>query len=75
MDTNQFMRAVGGRIRECREAQGLSQDKLAKMIGGVSNGAHLSKIELGKVTCSLEYLFRIAVALEVEPKELLDFDR
>lgn len=74
MDTNQFMRAVGGQIRAYREAQGLSQDKLAKMIGGVSNGAHLSKIELGKVSCSLEYLFRIATALGIDPKDLLDFD-
>lgn len=75
MDAIQFTRAVGERIRECREAQGLSQDKLAKMMGGVSNGAHLSKIELGKVTCNLDYLFRIATALGIEPKDLLDFDR
>ena len=68
----QYKEVLGERIRATREAQGLSQDQLAYMIGGTSNGANISRIELGKTGIQLETLHRIAKALGVTMCDLLE---
>lgn len=73
MDAIDFKKILGERIRTVREAQGLSQDKLSKMIGGTSGGAYISRLESGKVGISVDNLYRIAVALDVELCDLVDF--
>ncbi|MVM55958.1 helix-turn-helix domain-containing protein [Gordonibacter urolithinfaciens] len=75
MDAIDFRKNLGERLRTVRKAQGLSQDKLAKMIGGTSDGSYVSRIENEKVGISVDGLFRIAEALDVKLSDLLDFEK
>ena len=61
------------RIRECRLEQGLSQDRLALMIGSSEGKAYISRIELGKSNVSINVLCCIACALDVKVRDLIDF--
>lgn len=74
MEPIEFRQAVGARIRACREAQKLSQAKLAQMIGGASDGAYISRIEKGKVGVSVDGLYRIASALDMSVGDLTNLD-
>jgi transcriptional regulator with XRE-family HTH domain len=60
---------VGEKIRTLRRAAGLTQDELAAQ--AEISGKHLGEIERGNDNVSLEYLERLAIALGVEPFELL----
>lgn len=62
---------LGARIKELRKRAGLSQDQLAEKVG--IEAKYLSRIEVGKRYPSLETLEHIADALQVEMKELFDF--
>lgn len=62
---------LGAAIRKNREKQGLSQRKLALMVG--SNQTHIWQIETGKVSVGVELLCRIADSLGIKVKELIDF--
>lgn len=62
---------MGERIKALREQQGLSQRKLALMIG--SNQTHIWQIENGTVNVGLDILCRLADALEVNVRNLIDF--
>ncbi len=62
---------MGARIKALREQQGLSQRKLALMIG--SNQTHIWQIENGTVNVGLDLLCRLADALEVNVRDLIDF--
>ena len=62
---------MGARIKALREQQVLSQRKLALMIG--SNQTHILQIENGTVNVGLDLLCRLADALEVNVRDLIDF--
>lgn len=62
---------MGVRVKALREQQGLSQRKLALMIG--SNQTHIWQIENGTVNVGLDILCRLADALEVNVRDLIDF--
>ena len=62
---------MGARIKTLREQQGLSQRKLALMIG--SNQTHIWQIETGTVNVGRDLLCRLADALEVNVRDLIDF--
>lgn len=62
---------MGARIKTLREQQGLSQRKLALMIG--SNQTYIWQIENGTVNVGLDILCRLADALEVNVRDLIDF--
>lgn len=62
---------LGTQIRAQREAQGLSQRKLALMVG--SNQTHIWQIETGKVSVGIELLCRIADSLGIKVNDLIDF--
>ena len=62
---------MGERVKALREQQGLSQRKLALMIG--SNQTHIWQIENGTVNVGLDILCRLADALEVNVRDLIDF--
>lgn len=62
---------LGAQIRMQREKQGLSQRKLALMVG--SNQTHIWQIETGKVSVGIELLCRIADSLGIKVKDLIDF--
>lgn len=71
MSTDERRKRVGARIKTLREQQGLSQRKLALMIG--SNQTHIWQIENGTVNVGLDILCRLADALEVNVRDLIDF--
>ena len=60
--------SIGGQIQLLRRQQGLSQEKFAQLIKRTS--PHLSKIERGEKSPSLELLLSIADNLNVPPSEL-----
>lgn len=57
------------RIRELREAQGLSQAELARRINVTAPA--LQKVEVGARKLDQQWMRRIALALDVAPAELL----
>ena len=67
----QKRKALGSAIRARRESQGLSQDRLALMVG--SSKSHIWRIETGRVGVGIDDLSRIATALDVEVRSLIDF--
>jgi transcriptional regulator with XRE-family HTH domain len=68
-----FLRNIGYKVQFTRKKKGLSQAELAERSGlADSTISHLESTSVYSV--SLVVLFRIAVALDVEPKTLLDFD-
>ena len=71
MNTDECRKRLGSRIKAQRERQGLSQRKLALMIG--SNQAHIWQIENGAVRGGLDVLGRLADALEMNVRDLIDF--
>ncbi len=71
MDINQKRLALGQAIRARREEQGLSQEKLALMVG--SSKSHIWRIETGRVGVGIDDLSRIADALGAEVRSLISF--
>ena len=71
MSTDERRKRMGARIKTLREQQGLSQRKLALMIG--SNQTHIWQIENGTVNVGFDLLCRLADALEVNVRDLIDF--
>jgi len=62
---------LGMRVREVRKLRGLSQERLAEGVG--VDPKQISRIEGGKSAPSLDTLDAIARSLQVEMKDLLDF--
>ncbi|MCI9495136.1 MAG: helix-turn-helix transcriptional regulator [Adlercreutzia mucosicola] len=71
MNIEQKRQALGKRIREVRDEQGLSQSQLALMIG--SSKSHIWRIETGRVGVGIDDLGRIADALGSSVRDLLTF--
>lgn len=71
MNIDQKRLSLGESIRQRRENQGLSQDRLAKMIG--SSKSHIWRIEKGRVGIGIDDLSRIAEALDTKVRDLLTF--
>lgn len=61
--------AVGRTIRSLRRGRGLSQDVLSGLAGIART--HLSMIETGAKHVNFETLWRIALALDMRPSELV----
>lgn len=73
MDKQEILISVGNKIKEIRQEKGLSQlDLVGKMDGNI-DVTNISRIEKGRTNPTVYTLFRIALALEVHPKEFLDF--
>ena len=62
---------LGARIKELRHKKGYTQEKFAEAIGVAPR--HISRIENGINTPSIETLAKIADILDVEIKELYNF--
>ena len=71
METYSHRTVLGGRIRSLREAQGLSQRKLALMAD--TNQTHLWQVETGRANVGIDLLYRLASALGVRVQDLIDF--
>ncbi len=71
-DNADIKKLLGRRIKELRESKDLTQEQLAEKIGiGQRN---LSKIECGNNFVTSETLSKIISALQVEAKDLFDFN-
>ena len=64
-----FARQFGNRVRDLREQQGLSQEALADAAN--LHRTHISLIERGQRSVRLETIERLAVALRVQPAQLM----
>ena len=64
--------SVGTKIRKVRELKGFSQQDMAKKLEMSQN--NYSKIELGRVSVSMDRFQEIADILEIEPMKIMDFD-
>lgn len=71
MDMNYY--EIGQRIRQARKARGLSQEKLAEIIG--ISTTHMSHIETANTKMSLPTFAEIASVLEMRTDELLYGDK
>ncbi|MCI9129433.1 MAG: helix-turn-helix transcriptional regulator [Eggerthellaceae bacterium] len=71
MDIEQKRLALGACVRARREEQGLSQARLALMIG--SSKSHIWRIETGRVGVGIDDLIRIADALDTSVSTLMPF--
>lgn len=65
----EYLRAVGQRVREARKAMGMSQERLSELAG--IHPTYSSRIERG-ANASLGVYRRIAAALRVSLVQLLD---
>lgn len=77
-DSTKKMLLLGKRLRECRKAAGLTQQKLVEMIealpennGKIRNEKHISAIERGERALSIEYAILISKVLRINSEYLL----
>ena len=61
--------AIGAVVKRLREEKELSQDVLSGLAGIART--HLSMIETGKKQANFETLWKLALALELRPSELV----
>lgn len=66
-----FITNLGTHIRQLRESKNLSQQDLANDCGIPKS--QVARIERAKINTTVRTLIKIANALEIEPKELLNF--
>lgn len=64
----EYYKCLGENIAFYRKRRGLTQEKLAEMVD--VNNVHISHIETGDRSASLDLIFAIARALDVEPYKL-----
>ena len=67
-----FLKKLGKQIKKIRTERGLTQTALAHLCGKDSQS--LQRVESGNTNPTAWYLQHIAVALNVEVKELFDTD-
>ena len=59
------------RIRELREQAGLTQEQLAKKIGGGTTKMQISRLESGKIRLTQDWMRRLAEPLRCKPADLM----
>ena len=64
-----LLKYIGDRIREIRVSKQISQEALANE--SELDYSQINRMELGKVNFTISNLYRIAKALDIDPKELL----
>ena len=67
-DQHQHRAAFGRRVRELRDATGMSQEKLAEV--AKIHRTYIGSVERGERNVSLDNIYKIAKALQVDVKEL-----
>lgn len=71
MEHEREKKALGLKIRQARERRGVSQRQLALMTG--TSRSYLWKIEAGAADIGIDVLIRLASALDMSVRELVDF--
>ncbi len=69
---NDTLVLLGKQIANLRSKKGFTQEKLAELVNYSPN--HISKLESARTNPSFELLVNIAKALDIELKELFNFD-
>jgi len=72
LEKSEILKLVGKKIKEMRIKKGISQADLVGKMQGEIDPTNISRIEAGRTNPTVFTIFRIAEALEVNPKELLD---
>lgn len=72
MDKAEILKLVGKRIKELRESKGISQVELVGRMNGEIDPTNISRIESGRTNPTVFTLFRIAEALGISAKDLID---
>ncbi|WP_407482447.1 helix-turn-helix domain-containing protein [Elizabethkingia meningoseptica] len=72
MEKSEILIQVGKRIKDLRIQKGISQVDLVGRMDGNIDPTNISRIEAGRTNPTLLTLQRIANALEITLKELLD---
>lgn len=72
MEKEKILKSIGNKIKEIRQEKGFSQLDLVGRMDGNIDVTNISRIEKGRTNPTVYTLFRIALALEVHPKEFLD---
>jgi transcriptional regulator with XRE-family HTH domain len=67
-----YIIAFGNNVKKLRTARKFSRETLAAYAD--IEVMQIYRIETGKINTTISTLFALAVALEVSPKKLLDFD-
>ena len=62
----------GRKLRGLREAAGLTQERLAQIVG--LDRSYVGGVERGERNISLENIHKLASGLQVKPSHLLDTD-
>ncbi len=71
MSNARYKRSLGSRIRSTRTGLGISQRQLALMTG--TSRSYLWKIETGTADIGIDILIKVAQALDVQVRDLIDF--
>ncbi len=66
-----YIKAFGHHLKELRREKGITQRMLSKK-SGISL-SHISRMESGKRSASVNVLYYLSIGLSVEPKKLLEF--
>jgi transcriptional regulator with XRE-family HTH domain len=69
MEQLDFRQVIARNVRIARAAKGVSQEALADEAG--INRSYMSRIERGVTWVGAEILVKLAIALDIEPHELL----
>ena len=70
-DKNRFLILLGKKVLELRNVKKISQEELAYSTDiSISS---ISKLERGQLNLSALNIYKLSIALKVEPKELLNF--
>ncbi len=69
-DPKSTRRVLARRVRSLRKALGLTQEELADRVG--LRQAQISELESARNNIKIDNLHRLAAALGVRPRELLD---
>jgi len=72
LEKSEILKLIGKRIKEVRIQKGISQADLVGKMQGEIDPTNISRIEAGRTNPTVFTIFRIAEALEINPKELLD---
>lgn len=71
MKKDDLLKLVGNNIKSLRLEKGLSQVELVGKIEGQIDTTNISRIEAGRTNPTVHTLYRIAIALDVELKDLV----
>lgn len=71
MKKDELLKLVGHNIKTLRLEKGLSQVDLVGKIEGQIDTTNISRIEAGRTNPTVHTLYRIAIALDVELKDLV----